>query len=99
MQASLNHRCARVRAAKDAPRDPCSVLERRHGLAEIVERGARRRLCSGAASPGLMISLVERLRVLKLELERDFTILTNNAFTVVSLVRRAPPSRLSSRDP
>ena len=29
-----------VRAAEDAPRGPFRVLERRHGLAEIVERGA-----------------------------------------------------------
>jgi len=38
-----------VRAAKDAPRDPCSLLECRHSLAEIVERGA--------------VVFVERLRV------------------------------------
>ena len=30
----------RVRAAKHAPRGPFRVLERRHGFAEIVERGA-----------------------------------------------------------
>ena len=29
-----------MRAAEHAPRDPFRVLERRHGLAEIVERGA-----------------------------------------------------------
>ena len=28
-----------VRAAEHAPRDPFRLLERRHGLAEIVERG------------------------------------------------------------
>ena len=28
----------RMRRAEHAPRDPFSVLERRHGLAEIVER-------------------------------------------------------------
>ena len=28
-----------MRAAKHAPRDPFRILERRHGLAEIVERG------------------------------------------------------------
>jgi len=38
-----------MRAAKHAPRNTFRVLERRHGLAEIVERGAfvkveRRRL-------------------------------------------------------
>jgi hypothetical protein len=31
--------CGRVRAAEDAPRDPFRLLERRHGLAQIVERG------------------------------------------------------------
>ena len=40
-QAALNVHCERVRAAEHAPRDPCRVLERRHGFAEIVERGAR----------------------------------------------------------
>ena len=30
----------RVRAAEHAPRNPFRVLERRHGLAEVVERGA-----------------------------------------------------------
>ena len=40
----------RVRAAEHAPRDPCRLLERRHGLAEIVERGA-----------GVLVA--ERLRV------------------------------------
>ncbi len=29
-----------MRAAKNAPRGPFRVLERRHGIAEIVERGA-----------------------------------------------------------
>ena len=29
-----------MRATEHAPRDPCHVLERRHGLAEIIERGA-----------------------------------------------------------
>ena len=28
-----------MRAAEHAPRDPSRVLERRHGFAEIVERG------------------------------------------------------------
>ena len=41
-----------MRAAEHAPRDPFTFLERRHGLAEIVERGV-----------GV---LVERPRVIKL---------------------------------
>ena len=40
MQIVLNFRRERVRAAEDASRDPFRFLERRHGLAEIVERGA-----------------------------------------------------------
>jgi hypothetical protein len=36
----LNRQGKRVRATKSTPRDPVRVLERRHALAEIVERGA-----------------------------------------------------------
>ena len=39
-QIVLNPFCERVRAAEHAPRGPFRVLERHHGLAEIVERGA-----------------------------------------------------------
>ena len=46
-----------MRAAKHAPRDPGRVLERRHGLAEIVERSA--------------VVLVERLRVNQPNSKRD----------------------------
>ena len=38
-QGALNSFCERVRAAEQASRDPFRVLERRHCLAEIVERG------------------------------------------------------------
>jgi hypothetical protein len=38
-QLNLDRLCDRVRATKHAPRDPFRILERRHGLAEIVERG------------------------------------------------------------
>jgi len=38
-QGILHSRCGRVRITEHAPRGPCRVLERRHGLAEIVERG------------------------------------------------------------
>ena len=41
-QASLNPLCDRVRATQHAPRDPCRLLERRHGLADIVECGVVR---------------------------------------------------------
>ena len=38
-QIVLHYLCVRVRASEHAPRGPFRVLERRHGLAEIVERG------------------------------------------------------------
>ena len=47
-QVVLNIQYERVRATEQAPRDPHRVLERRHGLAEIVERGVgvpAERLC------------------------------------------------------
>ena len=37
---ALNRTCHRVCATEHAPGNTFSVLERRHGLAEIVERGA-----------------------------------------------------------
>ena len=40
-QIVLNPNCVWVRAAEHAPRDAFRVLERRHGLAEVVERGTR----------------------------------------------------------
>ena len=39
LQVFLNPSCHRVRTAEHAPRDRFYLLERRHGLAEIVERG------------------------------------------------------------
>ena len=33
-------RCGRVCATEHAPRDPFRLLQRRHGLAEFIERGA-----------------------------------------------------------
>ena len=39
-QADLDHLCERVRPSKHAPRGPFRLLERRHGLAEIVDGGA-----------------------------------------------------------
>ena len=43
-QVALNQRCGRVCAPKHAPRDPFRILERRHGLAEIIERGTGARV-------------------------------------------------------
>ena len=40
LQIRLNLQYERVRSTEYAPRGPFHVLERRHGLAEIVERGA-----------------------------------------------------------
>ena len=39
LQSFINSPSERVRGPKDAPRDPFRVLKRRHGLAQIVERG------------------------------------------------------------
>ena len=41
-QACLNSPGGRVRAAEHAPRDAFYFLERRHGLAEIIQRTAKR---------------------------------------------------------
>ena len=40
LQIALNVHCERVCATEHAPRGPFHVLERRHSLAEIIERGA-----------------------------------------------------------
>ena len=40
LKAQFDLHCERVRSTEYAPRDPFRVLERRHGLADIVERGA-----------------------------------------------------------
>ena len=45
MQILRNFHSERMRATKHAPRGPCRVLECRHGLAELVERGAS--VCDG----------------------------------------------------
>ena len=65
LQGSLNPRCVRVRATKHAPRDAVRVLERTHGLAEIVERGA--------------FVIVERLRVIQPQRERETMIVPEYA--------------------
>ena len=39
LQIALNLYCSRVRTAEYAPRSPFRRLERRRGLAQIVERG------------------------------------------------------------
>jgi len=62
---ALNPRCGRVRTAEHAPRDRFYLLERRHGLVEIVERGAR--------------VLVERRRVNQPHPEREVMTITENA--------------------
>ena len=64
-QIVLHYLCVRVRASEHAPRGPFRVLERRHGLAEIVERGG-----------GVH---VERRRVSPPHLERDFMSFSENA--------------------
>ena len=61
LKSSYNRMCA----AEDAPRSPRRVFERRHGLAEIIERGT--------------VVLVERLRVHKPQPERERIILIEDA--------------------
>ena len=58
-------RCDRMRAPEHASRGPFRLLERRHGLAEIVERGG------GVAA--------ERLRVKRPQTDRDVTAVSGNA--------------------
>ena len=40
LQIAFKPSCERVRSTEHAPRDRFYLLERRHGLADIVERGA-----------------------------------------------------------
>ncbi len=56
--------CKWVRATENAPRGPFRVLERRHGVAEIVERGA-----------GVF---VKRASVIRPHPERDLRIVAEN---------------------
>ena len=65
LQIGLNRTCHRMRASEHAPRGRHHILERRHGLAQIVERG-------GAV-------LVERLRVSPPHPEHDLTTISENA--------------------
>ena len=55
----------RMRASEHAPRDPLRLLERRYGLAEVVESRA--------------VVLVNFLRIIHLHRERDMTISSENA--------------------
>ena len=64
-QLAFNRSCDRVRATEHAPRDPFRLLECRHGLAEIVERGA-----------GVP---VERIRVKRPHSEREIIAFSENA--------------------
>ena len=60
-----NPGCERVRDTKHTPRGPLYLLERRHGLADIVERG--------------VVGFVERHRVICPHPEREFVALSKNA--------------------
>ena len=64
-QIPLKPQRGRVRATEHAPRDPCRVLERRHGLVEIVERGA--------------VVLIERPGVSPSRPEREIVTLSEDA--------------------
>ena len=65
LQGPLMCSCGRVRAAEDAPRDPFRLLERRHSLAQIVERG--------------IVVLVERLRITPTHQEREVMVISKDA--------------------
>ena len=60
-QVVLNVYCERVRATEHLPRDPFRVLERRHGLAEMVERRAVlvERLCVAPSPVRLLPSEIK----------------------------------------
>jgi len=60
----LNRRCERVRATKHAPSCPFRLRNRRHGLADIVERGA--------------VGVAERDRVIHPHPERDVITISEN---------------------
>jgi hypothetical protein len=65
LQAALNRFYSRVRATKHAPRGPFRLPERRHGLAQIVKRGAR--------------VIVKRGRVIAPYPEHDLITISENA--------------------
>ena len=64
-QSLLNVQCDWVRGAQHTPRGPIQFLERRHTLAEIVERGA--------------FVIAECIRVSPPHPEREITTLSKNA--------------------
>ena len=65
LQVNAQSQGARVRAAEHASRGPLRVLERRYGLAEIVERG--------------VVVFVERLHVTPTNREREIMAIPENA--------------------
>ena len=65
MQILRNFHSERMRATEHAPRCPLRVLKRRHGFAEIVERGA--------------VVFAECPRVTQTQPERVFIIVSVNA--------------------
>ena len=81
LQRILNPHCGRMRAPKYAPRDPGHLLHRRHGLAEIVERGA---VVSGAVAGDRLNSGTDLL-------------VTRNADTRKIYEPRKPPSAPAKR--
>ena len=65
LQFLLKSHCVRVRVTEHAPRGLFRILERIHGLAEIIERGA--------------VVLVERIRIIPPHSERGLGILPEDA--------------------
>ena len=55
LQGLFNLHNERMRAAENAPRDPVSILERRNGFLEIIERGVSSNGARlGAVFPGVL---------------------------------------------
>ena len=59
-----------MRTSEHAPRDPCRILERRHGLAEIVERGGGVLYNDTGATFRDLLEAVRRLEKLTLTAQR-----------------------------
>ena len=71
LQIALNMNYGRVRTPEHAPRSPFNLLERIHGLAEIVERSA-----------GV---IVERHRVIRPHPEREIMAFSENALSLIHI--------------
>ena len=93
-QIRLHMRYQRVCAAEHPPRDPCHVLERLHGLAEIVERGA---VVFAPAAPSTSSSTPTRARATR---RRGIAARTGYTYATGSTSETSPwPPSYSPRPP